>query len=160
MWALTGTALALSLGRYGIHWATNRKLMLDDLTHAIAQLALVGAAISIDYYVGVVLKQLQVESHGYWPLDPQIILARKWQTAFTICSWTSLWFVKFTFLLIYREIFKISSGFRKAWWCVTVFTAATYFVAIVGVITMCGLPKDLFDIRKYITLVCSNVAWY
>ena len=117
-------------------------------------IALVGFAVVIERYVRVVLQELYIEAHGYFPPLRLAVLARKTQTAFSICAWVSLWAVKLMLLLFYREIFWISKPFRTAWWLVLGFTVVTFWVPIAGVLTLCGKPNQMWDISKH--PVCSE----
>ncbi|MCJ1307803.1 hypothetical protein MMC25_001451 [Agyrium rufum] len=151
-WVLTGTAVLLSAGRFGIRYKTQRGFHADDYTHLLALLGLL--AFSITYQLGFPTFIDVVEiSDGTVPepadFDAVVKRYRQYQTAVSITEWVTLWAVKFTFLLFYRLLFSVSKGFRTAWWLIFVFTALAFWVPITGVLTLCGPIGNFFNAGKF-----------
>ena len=143
---MTAIALALAAGRYIIRYVQFKKFLWDDLTHLIAMVALVAFSALLEKYVNVHIIMLDIEDTGKFPSAEMAVQGRKYQSAFSICAWVSLWFVKFTFLLMYRLIFKVSPAFNKAWWAVMIFVAITFWAPIAGVLTICGPASQMFNL--------------
>ena len=137
------------MGRYIIRCVQTGKLHWDDLTHLIAMIALVAFSVLLEKYVKVHIRMLDIEETGKYPSAAMAILGRKYQTAFSICAWVSLWFVKFTFLLMYRLIFKVSPAFNKVWWAVMIFVAITFWAPIAGALTVCGPASQMFNLSAW-----------
>ena len=148
LWALTGAAIILSAGRYAVRLKVFKQFYWDDATHTAALLALVGFAVSTQRYLGLVIYEQAVEA-GEVPKPANwatlVVHARQYQTSLSVCAYTSLWFVKFTFLLFYRQLFYISPTFAKAWWIVTIFTFVTFWIPIAGILTSCGSVSQLYN---------------
>lgn len=152
-WSMTALAIALSGLRYWIRLWTPKKYMWDDLTHIlalgtfIASVALYQTVFRDGYYIEGLQRKLT-------PLPSQEVyvdLYARFQhraIAVTILSCTTLWLVKATFLLFYRQIFWIDEPFRKAWWAVTFFIIITYWATVAGVLVRCGSVENIFSIGK------------
>lgn len=148
---MTAVAIVLSAFRYGIRLITQKKYMWDDLTHLLAlatYIAMVGIYQTLfrdGYYITAIARKLI-------PLPSQqeyvdvFVSFRHRNVAIVLLSFTTLWLVKATFLLLYREIFWINKSFRKAWWAVTSFIFITYWVTVAGALTQCGPVQNSFSI--------------
>lgn len=64
-----------------------------------------------------------------------------------ILFWVVLYLVKFTFLLLYRQIFGVNKQFKKYWWAVFAYTFITFWAAFLTVFWTCGTPSKLFNLR-------------
>ena len=158
IWTLLSVAIILTVGRYLIRAVVFKKVWLDDYTHGIALLALLGFSISVQSYVNHVKHELAIKA-GKEPMPADyaeyVLHAHQFQTALSIFAWISLWSVKFTFLLFYRMIFEVSERFVKAWWIVAVFTFGTFWIPIAGVLTACGHAYDLYNAEA-----CEHDVFY
>ncbi|MCJ1310150.1 hypothetical protein MMC25_003811 [Agyrium rufum] len=148
IWTLFGVAAALTGGRFVIRLRVFRRFFWDDLTHLIALLALLGFAVSTQEYVLHVKTEVAVAA-GEIPMPADFATikhqGRQYQVALSTFAWISLWAVKFTFLLFYRLLFEVSEKFVKAWWITVVFTFATFWIPIAGVLTACGAASQLYN---------------
>ena len=57
--------------------------------------------------------------------------------------WTTFYLVKASFLALTWSIFKVSVGFRRAWWAVTVYTFLTFWPVVLSEFWECGNPASL-----------------
>ena len=64
------------------------------------------------------------------------------QLAGNMLLWTTLYLVKASFLALIWTIFKVSAGFRRAWWAVTTFTFLTFWPIVLSEFWHCGGPSE------------------
>lgn len=150
-WSMTALAIILSVLRYFIRSGSPKKFMWDDLTHLlalgtfVASVALYQTVFRDGYYIQGLQRELiplpSQELYG----DLYIRFQHR-ALAITILSFTTLWLVKATFLLFYRQIFWIDGPFRKGWWAVTFFIIVTYWATLAGVLIRCGSVENVFSI--------------
>ncbi|KAG6988946.1 hypothetical protein G7Y79_00067g095610 [Physcia stellaris] len=150
-WSMTALAIVFSILRYWIRLFTPKKYMWDDLTHLLA----LGTSIAtVALYQTLFRDGLQRKLIP--PPSQEVyvnlyVRVRHRSIAIALLTYTTLWLVKATFLLLYREIFWINKTFRKAWWAVTLFIIITYWAtvgAVAGVLVRCGSVKNNFSIEE------------
>ena len=69
------------------------------------------------------------------------------QLAMDTLLWTTLYLVKAAFLALMWCVFKVSAGFRKAWWIVTIYTFITFWVIFLSRFWQCGGPST-YDVPE------------
>ena len=69
------------------------------------------------------------------------------QLAMDTLLWTTLYLVKAAFLALMWCVFKVSAGFRKAWWIVTVYTFITFWIIFLSRFWQCGGPST-YDVPE------------
>ena len=78
--------------------------------------------------------------------------------------WVAIFAVKASFLATYYYIFKVSSGFRKAWWCITVYTMLTFLAIFLGILWTCQTPSQFGDLQACtevnLTLLINTQAYW
>lgn len=147
--------MALTAGRYLIRMKTVGHLKWDDAVHGIAVIVMVGYTASYTTLLRITypLKLWATGVDGV-SSDNELIRHPRLEFASMILFWTAIYAIKFSFLLFYRDIFRISHRFMKAWWAVFAFTWLTFLVCILSVLWGCGRPQDLFVISKLCNLHC------
>ena len=77
---------------------------------------------------------LAVDSGQLWPppVDFEADSERYYRgsLAVWVCFYTGLWAVKFSFLLFFKRLGQNVAQQQVLWWCVFVFTVATYIISI------------------------------
>ena len=63
------------------------------------------------------------------------------QLAMDTLFWITLYLVKASFLALMWCIFKVSAGFRKAWWTVAIYTFVTFWIIFLSRFWQCGSPS-------------------
>ena len=139
-WTFTSVAIIITIGRLYLRWK-HKRMYLDDLFNGLALVCLIGYSASYDLYL---------ES------DDEAAFGRL-SLAISLLLWTSLYFVKASFLALCWNIFKISTRFRKVWLCVVVYNLLTYIAIIVWVTWPCYRP---FDPSIPCILSDEDYAWY
>lgn len=122
-WTFCAVPIATTLGRLYIRYSQFRKLQADDVFNVLALLTLIGytAVAAVNDAPGV------------------SFILRK-QLAGDMLLWTTLYLVKASFLSLIWCIFRISAGFRKAWWIVAIYTFLTFWVIFLSKFWQCGTP--------------------
>lgn len=67
------------------------------------------------------------------------------QFADNLLLWATIYLVKASFLALIWNIFKVSKGFRKAWWIVSVYTFITFWIVFLQHLWLCGSPSNYDD---------------
>jgi hypothetical protein len=70
------------------------------------------------------------------------------EVAVSAMFWIVIYLVKFSFLMLYQQIFGVSRAFMKAWWCVFAYTVLTFCICFVAIFWACGWPTLLFDLGE------------
>lgn len=65
----------------------------------------------------------------------------KGQIGIILMFMTGLWSIKISFLLFFRRLGENVSGQQIHWWCVAVYTAATYFIGVGTIEYHCLAPS-------------------
>ena len=99
---------------------------MDDVFNVIALLCMVGSFAT---------SEINVESEDD-------VTEMKTYIAAGLLRWTSLYSIKASFLALIRLIFNISSGFRKAWWAVTIYTVLAFWATFLSEWWQCRDPLD------------------
>ena len=73
--------------------------------------------------------------------------------ATSMLSWVAVYLVKFSFLMLWRSLFGISDGFRRAWWVVAGFTFLTFWPLFLSTMFGCGRPQDLGNLSMLFRLL-------
>lgn len=141
-----------------VRWKSFRRYYWDDFFVLFAWILILATAI-MWHLVAAYMFQMNYESSGQIPLvqAPNLIpdteLYLRVSVAVIVFFYTSLWAVKFSFLIFSR---KLTAGtYIKfqiiQWWFVFWFTLATWFVCLGNVEYHC-LAAPLIDIAKH----CSS----
>lgn len=147
--------MALTAGRYLIRMKTVGHLKWDDAVHGIAVVVMIGYSASYTILLRITypLKLRVTGVNGVSSDDDQI---RHYHLEFVsiLLFWIAIYAIKFSFLLFYRDIFRISHRFMKAWWAVFAFTWLTFLVCILLLLWGCGRPQDIFIVGMLCDLLC------
>ena len=60
--------------------------------------------------------------------------------------WTTFYLVKASFLALIWNIFRVSEGFRKAWWTVAIYTFLSFWPITLSEFWECGTPSNYASI--------------
>lgn len=150
-WALTGTAGALTVGRYIIRYINSGRFFWDDLVHLFALVVLIvhGGTDQLSLRSKATIAKA-VDSK---PRPSQSYLLGLYEHNQRLSSvnncflYLVFWMVKLSFLMLYRFLFQSSRPFKKAWWVVLVFTVLTFWIPIAGVLSTCAGADTVADYK-------------
>lgn len=130
-WAFAAVATIATFGRLYIRYHQFKTFQADDIFNFLALLALIGLAAWEDI------------CNRADPNDLDLLL--KLELAVDMLLWAILYLVKASFLALMWSIFKVSAGFRKAWWVVTIYTFITFWPIFLSELWQCGGPSTYDD---------------
>lgn len=148
LWTLTSVAIILSVGRFTIRYATAGRFHLDDASHLLSLLLLIGlaAAYTTGFPYSVRIARINRKEEVPPPLtDPFYRKYLQLRLVVTLLVFMVLWSVKATFLIFYRLLFDVSRTFIRMWWAAVALVFATFWVCIGSTLTLCGSASDLYD---------------
>ncbi|KAL9625960.1 MAG: hypothetical protein Q9204_007698, partial [Flavoplaca sp. TL-2023a] len=151
LWTLTAVAIVLSVGRFTIRYVTAGRFHLDDASHLLSLLLLIGlaAAYTTGFPYSVRIARINSEQEVPPPLtDPFYRKYLQLRLVVTLLVFMVLWSVKATFLIFYRLLFDVSRTFIRMWWAAVALVFATFWVCIGSTLTLCGSASDLYNFRK------------
>ena len=139
---MTGTAGALTVGRYAIRYLISRRFFWDDLLHLFALVVLIAHG-GTDQ-LSLKSKAAIASAAKSKPQPSQSYLLGLYEHNQRLSSvnncflYLVFWMVKLSFLMLYRFLFQSSRPFKKAWWAVLAFTVLTFWIPIAGVLSTCA----------------------
>ncbi|KAL8728534.1 MAG: hypothetical protein Q9166_005356 [cf. Caloplaca sp. 2 TL-2023] len=148
LWTLTSVAIVLSIGRFTIRYATAGRFHLDDASHLLSLLLLIGlaSAYTSGFPYSVRISRINRKEERAPPLtDPFYRKYLQLRLVITLLVFMVLWSVKATFLIFYRLLFDVSNTFNRMWWAAVALVFATFWVCIGSTLTLCGSASDLND---------------
>ncbi|KAL8647397.1 MAG: hypothetical protein Q9226_006446 [Calogaya cf. arnoldii] len=151
LWTLTAVAIVLSVGRFIIRYATAGRFHLDDASHLLSLLLLIGLAAAYTSGFPYSVRIARINRKEEVPPPPTDPFYRKYlqlRLVVTLLVFMVLWSVKATFLIFYRLLFDVSRTFIRMWWAAVALVFATFWVCIGSTLTLCGSASDLFDFKK------------
>ncbi|KAI4110553.1 MAG: hypothetical protein LQ345_006978 [Seirophora villosa] len=151
LWTLTAVGILLSVGRFAIRYASAGRFHLDDASHLLSVLLLVGLAAAYTHgfpYSARIASIGRKEEEAPPLTDPFYRHYLQLRLVVTLLVFMVLWSVKATFLIFYRLLFDVSQTFLRLWWVAVALTFATFWVCIGSTFTLCGSASDLYDFRK------------
>ncbi|KAL8849248.1 MAG: hypothetical protein Q9221_005778 [Calogaya cf. arnoldii] len=151
LWTLTAVAIVLSIGRFTIRYATAGRFHLDDASHLLSLLLLIGLAAAYTTGFPYSVRIARINRKEEVPPPPTDPFYRKYlqlRLVVTLLVFMVLWSVKATFLIFYRLLFDVSRTFIRMWWAAVALVFATFWVCIGSTLTLCGSASDLFDFKK------------
>ncbi|KAI4228834.1 MAG: hypothetical protein L6R36_001336 [Xanthoria steineri] len=130
IWLAVGIALLLAIARWGIRWYFLR-LLWDDAAVAVAVLLDLSLAAMYRYIIPTMF-ELDKVAKGEEPSTTAFLLRAatylKLQFAIIVLFWTTVWVVKISFLLFYRNLFASLREHMIGWWITAGFTAVAYLL--------------------------------
>ncbi|KAL8878489.1 MAG: hypothetical protein Q9198_003707 [Flavoplaca austrocitrina] len=154
LWTLTAVAIVLSVGRFTIRYVTAGQFHLDDASHLLSLLLLIGlaAAYTTGFPYSVRIARINSKQEVPPPLtDPFYRKYLQLRLVVTLLVFMVLWSVKATFLIFYRLLFDVSRTFIRMWWAAVALVFATFWVCIGSTLTLCGSASDLYNFQ-----ICSS----
>ncbi|KAL8979252.1 MAG: hypothetical protein Q9205_005371, partial [Flavoplaca limonia] len=148
LWTLTAVAIVLSVGRFTIRYVTAGRFHLDDASHLLSLLLLIGlaAAYTTGFPYSVRIARISSKQEVPPPLtDPFYREYLQLRLVVTLLVFMVLWSVKATFLIFYRLLFDVSRTFIRMWWAAVALVFATFWVCIGSTLTLCGSASDLYN---------------
>lgn len=139
--------ILITFGRFYIRWRYIRKLQWDDVLNAAALVALIAFIATYQVYLPT---EYNAELYGLGlsdvaPTEKDIIFSLKMNLANVMLFWIVIYLVKASFLALYWTLFRVSPGFRKAWWAVAIYTCISFCAIFVATLWQCNNPKSVFD---------------
>ncbi|KAJ5590050.1 hypothetical protein N7450_004022 [Penicillium hetheringtonii] len=155
LWALTDTSFFFVLFRVYVQISSFRRLFLDDFLVIFAWVIILSAAV-IWHVEHKALYELYAISSGTKPFDfgflPRFNEFMRLLAPLQILFYSSLWCVKFSFLVFFYRLCSRIKAFR-IWWYVVLFCTAAVYIASVGDIEY----KCSFGGINYILEQCSQL---
>lgn len=139
--------ILITFGRLYIRWRIVRKLQWDDALNGAALVALIGFVATYQVYLPT---EYNAELYGLGlsdvaPTEKDIIFSLKMTLTNVMLFWIVIYLVKASFLALYWSLFRISPGFRKAWWAVAIYTCISFGAIFVATLWQCNNPRSVFD---------------
>lgn len=79
------------------------------------------------------------------------------QFAMIVLFWTSIWAVKFSFLVWYRKLLAVPSDRLALWWGVSIFTFLAYIGCWIIQLKPCKSISSYFTLGLYICDECERL---
>lgn len=158
IWTSVGICALMLAGRLWVRITRSHQLRWDDYWMIAAWCSLLINAIlqqlQMPDIVNLIINSKRAEWYAYNMVgmtpEGQMELfvrgTRFMKYEFTIIGffWTTLWCVKASFLAFFYTLFEGLPNFRRAWWCIVVFTFLTYVSCWVASANNCHPPKNYF----------------
>lgn len=158
-WTFTSFAILLSFGRFVIRKRLLGKLQMDDWSHAFALVLLIPyMALSTTIYPLAIEVGLFGKKDGPMPSKETLERFFRLEVAGQLFFWIILYAVKFTFLILFRQIFSVNKIFMRWWWAVFIYTCIAFWACFLEVFWICGSPSDIFVLKKCLTPHASGVV--
>jgi hypothetical protein len=135
-WTPCAVAIVVTLGRFFIRWHYVKGARLDDLFCGLACASLIGF--------------IAMNHIGAYTDDDDLAISTYLSSDFLL--WSTLYFVKASFLALMWMVFNIESRFRKMWFFVSAYTLIAYIGTLISELWTCGSPSDFGN-----TDICSAV---
>ncbi|MCJ1323993.1 hypothetical protein MMC10_000655 [Thelotrema lepadinum] len=129
-WTLCAAATVVTCGRVWIRLQRFKALKADDFFNILASASLIGFAV-----MAHLLNYTSDVSLGY-----------KYDVAQNLLLWTTLYFVKASFLALIRAVFKVSKNFDKGWWAVAIYTSLSFWPVSLSELWTCGDPSKIGNV--------------
>ena len=134
VWSGTAISFLFVVGRLAARFKQFRRLYIDDAMVVFAWVLLLVIAIlwqELAQYVYLFYEVVSGQDHAP-PSDfaSKVELYFRSSIGLIILFYSGLWSVKLAFLIFFRRLSENVSGQKALWWCVTIFTIASYFVCI------------------------------
>lgn len=146
---MTAAAIVVSTGRYVIRYAIRKRFGWEDLSHLLALVTMIGTIACYQAFLPNVYYFIQVERELVRPPSQRELLElyiRDWKLQYTttVLWLATTWLVKLSFLLFYRDLFRVDRNFMRAWWAVLTVIFLTWWTCIAGTVWVmnCGSLKD------------------
>ncbi|KAI9787411.1 MAG: hypothetical protein M1835_002766 [Candelina submexicana] len=134
IWTGVGISFLCLLIRLYARWRSFKRFWFDDALVAFAWLLALLTAIDWQMIAGYMYQTISITSGQLWPPPATFVndIERYFKGSLVIWVFflTSLWAVKFAFLLFFRRLGKNVTGQKVLWWLVFAFTLATYLVSV------------------------------
>ncbi|KAL9002679.1 MAG: hypothetical protein Q9188_004405 [Gyalolechia gomerana] len=149
IWSGVVISLLCLLVRLYARWRSFKRLWFDDAFVIFAWLMALFTAIDWQIVARYMYQFISITSGQLWPPPASFVKDTenyyKGSVVVLVFFYTSLWAVKFSFLLFFRRLGHNVTGWHKVfWWSVFGFTVATYLVCIGDIQYSClavPLPK-------------------
>ena len=137
---MLGVAILLAFGRTYIKLVRCRYLFVDDWLFILANILLVAGTIVIFLALPYSHAVLNVEAGVEAPspdLIPHVDLVITFQATSLLLLYSSIYSVKFSFLLFFRLLLQGTGKLRVWWWLVFIFTIPCAILCICGGFIAC-----------------------
>ena len=122
-------AIIFTILRTSIRLYVSRRLFFDDAFVYFALAVLVAMAVMYNYAIPPMFEVVRVTNGQEQPtstFSEHATLFLKLQFAIIVLFWTSLWAVKFSFLMFYRRLFVGLPVLMRCWYAVGAFSLVAY----------------------------------
>ncbi|MCJ1373571.1 hypothetical protein MMC20_004799 [Loxospora ochrophaea] len=142
-WVLLTLNLALTAGRYVIRKNKAGRFYWDDAFHllAVALFVVYTILLTVVFPTLIQIWRFQAGSSTESPEEVNQTY-RKWSSltiGMTVIWWSCIYAVKAAFLFLYRQLFGVSTKFKRLWWAIAVFNMITFIPCMASVAGKCGL---------------------
>ena len=147
IWTSTVTAVAFVILRTLIHFYVHRRLSIDLLLIFFAISTLISCA---GLYTKVTPTMFELDALTSFPTQPAELerdnLYLRCQFALIVLFWTTVWAVKFSILMFYKDLFNRMPKQKRLWWVVFGFVAASYLGCWATQLASCWPVHDYFHL--------------
>ncbi|MCJ1405675.1 hypothetical protein MMC11_008904 [Xylographa trunciseda] len=149
MWAGVSLATVFTIIRTTIRLHISRRLFVDDAFVYLALAILIAMAV-LYTLINDIIFQIVLVGEGLLPPSPefmsQVPFFLKVQFAIIVLFWTTLWAVKWSFLMYYKKLFiGLPGHMQKCWWAVVIFSVLAYLGCWVTQLLSCTPIPTYFD---------------
>lgn len=150
VWLGFGIATVLTAFRLYVRRIRLGKWFWDDAFHLLGWGLLLASAALLTNFSSILYRVRGVTTGGtaltidFLQNDVPLYIRFEWVQI--LLFWSTLWSVKFAFLLFYRRFFTGLTSHMIAWWIVLAFTTASYLCTTIPFLFVCGSPKEYFEI--------------
>ena len=130
MWAAIGLATVFTILKTTVRLYVSRRIFIDDFLVYIALTILIIMGVLYTLINNIIFELVLVEGGILQPspdFATQAAFFLKVQFAIIVLFWTTLWAVKFSFLMYYKKLFiGLPGHMQKFWWAVSIFALLAY----------------------------------
>jgi hypothetical protein len=150
LWTCVTIAVAITAGRLIIRFRKLRRLGTDDCLAALATVFMLAYAITWQEYIpsDYEMQLFKMKIIKSTTAMQRPARSMKLNLANGIMFWCTMYTVKASFLALYWSIFRVSKGFRKAWWCASVYITLSFTATILIRLFPCGRVQDVVNPGK------------
>ncbi|CAI6228983.1 unnamed protein product [Periconia digitata] len=168
VWLLTSIACTLTIGRFAIYWNRKKIIGPEIILNGIASVLLVGFTATWQVLVPKAYEAaISRLGHSGNPSTPRhdSLATRQVDLTNALFFWLCIYLVKASFLILYWNLFHVSTRFRIAWVAVVIYASLGLIVTIAFRLTACGSPGDVLNAEKCekektaMVFVKAQVTW-
>lgn len=159
MWTGVGVAIIFTLVRTAIRLHVFRRLYADDACVYFALVVLLLTGILTTRIIPIMF-EFEYILHGERGITAGFVqrvnFFLRTQFAIIVLFWTSIWAVKFSFLVWYRKLLVVPSNRMVFWWGVSIFTFLAYIGCWITQLESCRPISNYFLLGLSLRDMCEK----